>query len=108
MFTDEHRFQVPAEMPDGRFPRMEVCRKWGVGATYAHKLQARALEKLRTGIGKPAARGTAGGGAAQADKGLGPVGGGPGPGRKAGKPKLFSRNDATRKRTEDGRCGIRI
>jgi transposase-like protein len=58
-FTDEQKFQIALEMLDGKVPHTEICRKWGISSTYAYKLKDRALEILRTGIGRPASRGSA-------------------------------------------------
>jgi len=57
-FTDEQKFQIALEMLDGKVPHTEICRKWGISSTYAYKLKDRALEILRTGIGRPATRGS--------------------------------------------------
>jgi transposase-like protein len=55
-FTDEQRVGIALEMLCGKVSVSEVCRKWDIGATYAYKLKDRALELLRTSIGKPAGR----------------------------------------------------
>ena len=55
-FTDEQRLEIALDMLSGKMSVSEVCRKWDIGTTYAYKLKDRALELLRTGIGKPAGR----------------------------------------------------
>lgn len=55
-FTDEQRMEIVFEMLSGKMSVSEVCRKWDIGTTYAYKLKDRALELLRTGIGKPVGR----------------------------------------------------
>lgn len=53
-FTDEQKFEIALEMITGKVSQAEVCRKWGISSTYAYKLKDRALEVMRSGIGKPA------------------------------------------------------
>ena len=55
-FTDEQRMEIALDMLSGRMSVSEVCQKWDIGSTYAYKLKDRAIELLRTGIGKPAGR----------------------------------------------------
>jgi transposase-like protein len=55
-FSDEQRVEIALDMLSGKTSASEVCRKWDIGSTYAYKLKDRALELLRTGIGKPAGR----------------------------------------------------
>jgi transposase-like protein len=55
-FTDEQRVEIALDILSGKMSVSEVCRKWDIGTTYAYKLKDRALDLLRTGIGKPAGR----------------------------------------------------
>ena len=55
-FTDQQRLAIALEMLSGKMSVSEICRKWDIGSTYAYKLKDRAMELLRTGIGKPAGR----------------------------------------------------
>jgi transposase-like protein len=53
-FTDEQKFQIALDLISGRLSHAEVCRKWDISSTYAYKLKDRALDILRSGIGRPA------------------------------------------------------
>jgi transposase-like protein len=55
-FTDEQKYEIVLELVSGKMPCSEICRKWGISATYAYKLKDRALEILRKGIGRPAGK----------------------------------------------------
>ena len=55
-FTDEQKMEIALELLSGKVSHAEVCRKWDISSTYAYKLKDRALELLRSGIGKPAGR----------------------------------------------------
>ena len=55
-FTDQQKMEIALEMLNGKVSVSEICRKWDIGTTYAYKLRDRAMELLRTGIGKPAGR----------------------------------------------------
>jgi transposase-like protein len=52
-FTDEQKYEIVLDLISGKLSTSEVCRKWGVSATYAYKLKDRAMEILRKGIGRP-------------------------------------------------------
>ena len=55
-FTEEQKFEIALDLLNGKLSHAEVCRKYDVSSTYAYKLKDRALEALRRGIGRPAAR----------------------------------------------------
>lgn len=55
-FTDEQKYQIALDLIGGKLSHAEVCRKHDISATYAYKLKDRALEILRSGIGRPAGR----------------------------------------------------
>jgi len=55
-FTDEQKYEIVLELVSGKLSHGEICRKYGISATYAYKLKNRALEVLREGIGRPAER----------------------------------------------------
>jgi len=55
-FTDEQKLEIVLDMLSGKLSHGEVCRKFGISATYAYKLKDRAVEVLRGGIGRPAGR----------------------------------------------------
>ncbi len=55
-FTDEQKLEIVLEMLNGKLSHSEVCRKYGISATYAYKLKDRGLEILRGGIGRPAGK----------------------------------------------------
>ena len=55
-FTDEQKYEIVLELLSGKLSHGEICRKWGISATYAYKLTARALEVLRQGMGRPPGR----------------------------------------------------
>lgn len=40
----------------GKLSHAEICRKWDISSTYAYKLKDRAMEILRSGVGRPAGR----------------------------------------------------
>ena len=52
-FTDEQKLEIVLELLGGKLSHGEVCRKYGISATYAYKLKDRGLEVLRAGIGRP-------------------------------------------------------
>jgi len=55
-FADEQKLEIVLGMLNGELSHGEVCRKFGISATYAYKLKDRALEVLRAGIGRPAGK----------------------------------------------------
>ncbi len=55
-FTDEQKLQIALDLLSGKVSHAEVCRKYDISTTYAYKLKDRALEVLRSGIGRPAGR----------------------------------------------------
>jgi transposase-like protein len=55
-FTDEQKYEIVLELLSGKLSHGEICRKWGISATYAYKLKDRALEVLRQGMGRPPGR----------------------------------------------------
>lgn len=55
-FTDEQKYEIAMELLSGKVPHAEVCRKWGISATYAYKLRDRALAVLKAGMGRPAGK----------------------------------------------------
>ena len=55
-FTDEQKMEIALELLSGKVSQSEICRKWDISSTYAYKLKDRALELLRSGMGKPAGR----------------------------------------------------
>ena len=52
-FTDEQKFEIALDLISGKLSHGEICRKWGISPTYAYKIKDRALEILRSGIGRP-------------------------------------------------------
>ncbi len=52
-FTDEQKFEIALDLISGKLSHSEVCRKYGISATYAYKLKDRGLDVLRTGINRP-------------------------------------------------------
>ncbi len=52
-FTDEQKFEIAMDLVSGKLSHSEICRKWGISATYAYKLKDRALELLRNGMTRP-------------------------------------------------------
>ena len=55
-FTDEQKLEIVLELLGGKLLHGEVCRKYGISATYAYKLKDRGLDILRAGIGRPAGK----------------------------------------------------
>ncbi len=55
-FTDEQKMEIALELLSGKMSHSEICRKWDISQTYAYKLKDRAMELLRTGMGRPAGR----------------------------------------------------
>lgn len=55
-FTDEQKMEIALELLSGKVSHAEICRKWDISSTYAYKLKDRALDLLRSGMGKPAGR----------------------------------------------------
>ena len=55
-FTEEQKLEIVLELLGGKLSHSEVCRKYGISATYAYKLKDRGLEVLRAGIGRPAGK----------------------------------------------------
>lgn len=55
-FTDAQKYEIALEMIAGKVSQAEVCRKWGISATYAYKLKDRALGAMRAGIARPAGK----------------------------------------------------
>lgn len=55
-FTDEQKFEIALELISGKLSHAEVCRKYAISSTYAYKLKDRALDAMRQGINKPAAK----------------------------------------------------
>ena len=55
-FTDEQKYEIVLELLSGKLSHGEICRQWGISATYAYKLKDRALEVLRQGRGRPPGR----------------------------------------------------
>jgi len=53
-FTDEQKFEIALDLIGGKLSHAEICRKWDISSTYAYKLKDRALDILRSGIGRPA------------------------------------------------------
>jgi len=53
-FTDEQKFEIALDLISGKLSHAEICRKWDISSTYAYKLKDRALDILRSGIGRPA------------------------------------------------------
>ena len=58
-FTDEQKLQIALELLGGKLSHAEICRKYDISSTYAYKLKDRALDILRSGIGRPAGKGDA-------------------------------------------------
>ncbi len=52
-FTDEQKMEMALELISGKLSHAEICRKWDISSTYAYKVKDRALEILRSGIGRP-------------------------------------------------------
>ena len=55
-FTDEQKMEIALDLISGKLSHAEICRKWDICSTYAYKLKDRALEVLRSGIGRPPGR----------------------------------------------------
>lgn len=55
-FTDEQKMEIALELLSGKVSHAEICRKWDISSTYAYKIKDRALDLLRSGMGKPAGR----------------------------------------------------
>lgn len=55
-FTEEQKLEIVLEMLAGKLSHPEVCRKYGISSTYAYKLKDRALDVLRSHIGRPAGK----------------------------------------------------
>ena len=55
-FTDEQKTAIVLDLLSQKMSHAEVCRKYGISATYAYKLKDRAMEILRKNIGRPAGR----------------------------------------------------
>jgi len=51
-FTDEQKLEIVLDLLSGKVSHEEVCRKYGISASYAYKLKDRGLELLRSGIGR--------------------------------------------------------
>ena len=52
-FSDDQKYEIALDLISGQLSHAEVCRKWDISSTYAYKLKDRALDLLRTGIGRP-------------------------------------------------------
>ena len=55
-FTDEQKYAMVLEMLAGKLSHGEICRKYGMSATYAYRLKDRALQVLRERVGRPPGR----------------------------------------------------
>lgn len=55
-FTDEQKTAIVLDLLSEKMSHSEVCRKYAISATYAYKLRDRAMEILRSGIGRPAGK----------------------------------------------------
>lgn len=55
-FTEQQKFEIALELISNKLAHAEVCRKYEISSTYAYKLKDRALEAMRQGIAKPAAK----------------------------------------------------
>lgn len=55
-FTDEQKTAIVLDLLSEKMSHSEVCRKYGISATYAYKLKDRAMEILRKNIGRPAGK----------------------------------------------------
>jgi transposase-like protein len=55
-FTDEQKYEIAVDLISGKLSHAEVCRKWNISATYAYKLKDRALDVLRSSMGRPTGR----------------------------------------------------
>ena len=55
-FTDEQKFEIALDLISGKLSHAEICRKYDISSTYAYKLKDRALDTLRSGIGRPAGK----------------------------------------------------
>jgi len=55
-FTDEQKMEIAIDLIAGKLSHAEICRKWDISSTYAYKLKDRALDILRSGIGRPAGK----------------------------------------------------
>ncbi len=55
-FTDEQKLQIALDLLAGKLSHAEICRKYDISSTYAYKLKDRALDVLRSGIGRPAGK----------------------------------------------------
>ncbi|MHC4519380.1 MAG: transposase [Planctomycetota bacterium] len=55
-FTDEQKLQIALDLLAGKLSHAEMCRKYDISSTYAHKLKEGAVDILREGIGRPVGR----------------------------------------------------
>ena len=55
-FTDEQKTAIVLELLSEKMSHAQVCRKYEISSTYAYKLRDRAMEILRSNIGRPAGR----------------------------------------------------
>jgi transposase-like protein len=55
-FSDEQKFEIALDLVSAKVSHAEICRKYDISATYAYKLKDRALEVLRSDIGRPAGK----------------------------------------------------
>ncbi len=51
-FTEEQKYEIAVELVSGMLSHSEICRKWDISPTYAHKLKDRALDLLCQGMGR--------------------------------------------------------
>jgi transposase-like protein len=58
-FTEEQKYQMALDLLSGSISVGEICRKYDISTAYAYKVKDRAMEILRTGIGRPAGKATA-------------------------------------------------
>lgn len=56
VFTEAQKMEIALELLSGKIGHSEICRKWDISSTYAYKLKDRAMDLLRSGIGKPPGR----------------------------------------------------
>ncbi len=55
-FSDEQKFEIALDLVSAKLSHAEICRKYDISATYAYNLKDRALEVLRSEIGRPAGK----------------------------------------------------
>ena len=55
-FTEEQKYEIALDLLSGKLSHGEVCRKYGISATYAYKLKDRAQEVLRQGMARAPGR----------------------------------------------------